>query len=75
MEFLQTNWVWLLLMAALVWLLSRGRIGCGVGRRDANERASRGDRDITSPSAQPRQGMPDNETSREHAGHRSHRGC
>ena len=32
MEFLQENWIWLLLGLGAVWfLLGRGRMGCGMG--------------------------------------------
>lgn len=74
MEFLQANWVWLLLVAGALWLLFRGGLGCGMGRR--HDRAHR-DRDVESrePGARgrgPREGGPGEV---ERAGHRSHRGC
>jgi hypothetical protein len=75
MDFLQTNWVWLVLVVGIVWLLSRGRLGCGMGRRhvDRTRRADVGPasrelgrRDRPSGEAGPRE---------ESAGHRRHRGC
>lgn len=74
MEFLQANWVWLLLVAGALWLLFRGGLGCGMGRRD--ERAHRdrdvGSRELGSNGRGPGEGAPGEA---EHAGHRGHRGC
>jgi hypothetical protein len=74
MEFLQANWVWLLLVAGALWVLFRGGLGCGMGRRDG--RASR-DRDVGTPEPGsdgrgPREGVPGEA---EHAGRGGHRGC
>jgi hypothetical protein len=42
MDFLQANWLWLLLgVVALGWLLSRAGRGCGVSRREPDRRAGR----------------------------------
>lgn len=74
MEFLQANWVWLLLVAGALLLLFRGGLGCGMGRR--HDRAHR-DRDIESREPGARSGGPRAEApgDAEHAGHRGHRGC
>ena len=74
MEFLQANWVWLLLMAGLLWLILRGGFGCGMSRRD--DHAQR-DRDLVrrepgTPGERPRA---DAAGEAEHTGHRGHRGC
>jgi hypothetical protein len=74
MEFLQTNWVWVLLVAGVLWLLFRGGLGCGMGR--SHDRARR-DRDVASREPGARRGGSRDEApgNAEHAGHRGHRGC
>lgn len=38
MEFLQGNWIWLLLGLGAVWfLLRRGRMGCGMGGHGSHD--------------------------------------
>ena len=42
MDFLQANWLWLLLgVVALGWFFSRAGRGCGAGRREPDHRAGR----------------------------------
>jgi hypothetical protein len=77
MEFLQTNWVWLLLVVGALWLLFRGGLGCGRGRRDSGDRARHADGAREGRELEPRESTPREGTPRaaEHAGHRGHRGC
>jgi hypothetical protein len=76
MEFLQANWVWLLLLAGTLWLLFRGGLGCGMGRRNSTDCARHGrhleSRDLDSRARGPLEG---GRGEAEHAGHRGHRGC
>lgn len=76
MEFLQANWVWLLLVTGALWLLFRGGLGC-MGRRESSDRRRRAERDLESPEVRPDEGAsPENASCGvEHAGHRRHRGC
>ena len=44
MDFLQANWLWLLLGGvALWWFLSRTGGGCGIGRREPDRQTRRPD--------------------------------
>ncbi len=74
MEFLQANWVWLLLVVGALWLLSRGGLGCGMGRRD--DRARDGREGESRESGLRSRDMREREPGEvERAGHRGHRGC
>ena len=77
MEFLQANWVWLLLGLGVVWFLfRRGGMGCGMGGHESHEtRSNRTER----PSSRAAHnghgdGEPDREES-EAAPPRGRRGC
>lgn len=62
MEFLQANWIWLLLVLGAVWFfMRRGGLGCGMGGHE-----SHGSRDTSEPNAARQQaGAPPNR----HGGH------
>ncbi len=77
MGFLQGTWVWVLLVAGVLWLLSRGSLGCGMGRRepsnrthDANRAAEPSDLGRGEPT-RPEGAIREAES----AGHRRHRSC
>ncbi len=72
MEFLQTNWIWLLLIVGVVLLIARGGHGCGMGHHGPRDRA----RDAARPGPPGSLERGDAERrEREPAGSRDPRGC
>ena len=81
MEFLQANWIWLLLGLGAVWfLLKRGGMGCGMGgheshgSRDASESDTTRQQPGTSGNGHEGHGDPQKRET-ETTQTRRHRGC